>query len=281
MCGGSRTSPTVKHIFHPTDLQAGSTTAFLHALRMATTAQSVLTIMHTDHSRETDWADLPGVRSTLARWRLVRDEHDLDGLKSIGIGVRKLLLDKRRPVKACLDHLKDHPADLIVLSTHQTDGALSWLGGKVAEPLARGAGEPALLVPYDRPGFVDPATGEVNIKRVLVPVATDPDPSLALAAARRIIELLDQRDVVFTLLHVGSTSTEPVIEPEPRDGWTFERVTREGDPVEVIVQTASGIKADLVVMATKGHDGFLDVFRGSNTERVLRQVHCPVLTVPA
>ncbi|HMC97013.1 MAG TPA: universal stress protein [Flavobacteriales bacterium] len=271
----------MKHIFHPTDLRPGSTTAFLHALRLATTTQSVLTILHADRSGDAEWADLPGVRSTLARWRLVRDENDMDGLKTIGIGVRKILADKKRPVKACLDHLKDHPTDLIVLSTHQADGGLSLFGGKVAEPLARGAGEPCLLVPHDRPGFVDPTTGAVNIRRVLVPITTNPDPRRALDAARRIIELLDQREVVFTLLHVGTASTAPLIELEPHAGWTFERVTREGDPVEVIVQTASGIKADLVVMATKGHDGFLDVFRGSNTERVLRQVQCPLLAVPA
>ena len=38
---------------------------------------------------------------------------------------------------------------------------------------------------------------------------------------------------------------------------------------------------DLVVMATKGHDGFLDMFRGSKTERVLRAVSCPLMAVPA
>ena len=34
---------------------------------------------------------------------------------------------------------------------------------------------------------------------------------------------------------------------------------------------------DLVVMASRGHDGFLDALRGSTTERVLRQVTCPLL----
>ena len=39
--------------------------------------------------------------------------------------------------------------------------------------------------------------------------------------------------------------------------------------------------ADLIVMATEGHQGFLDAIRGSTTERVLRQAPCPVLAVPA
>jgi nucleotide-binding universal stress UspA family protein len=44
---------------------------------------------------------------------------------------------------------------------------------------------------------------------------------------------------------------------------------------------AEATSADLVVMATKGHDGFLDMLRGSKTERVLRAVRCPIMAVPA
>ncbi len=271
----------MKHVFHPTDLGSGSATALLHALRLATTVHSQLTILHVDHKGESEWADLPGVRDTLAKWGLLKDAQDMEGLANLGLGVRKMMADNRRPVKTCLDYLSDHPADLIVLGTHQTNGRMAWLGGKVAEPLARGAGEPCLLLPIGQPGFVDPATGKVNIKRVLIPVTSDPDPQRAIGAATRILELLDQRQVEFTLLHVGPQSSAPLVRPTSRDGWTFEQQSREGDVVDVIVQAASGLKADLVVMSTKGHDGFLDVFRGSNTERVLRQVTCPLLAVPA
>jgi nucleotide-binding universal stress UspA family protein len=38
--------------------------------------------------------------------------------------------------------------------------------------------------------------------------------------------------------------------------------------------------ADLIVMATAGHQGALDALRGSTTERVVRQATCPVLAVP-
>lgn len=271
----------MRHVFHPTDLGAGSATAFLHALRLATTIRSELTIMHVDRSGNAEWSDLPGVRETLARWGLVKDANDMEGLQELGVRVRKVLWEGGRPVKACLEHLSKHPTDLIVLSTHQSDGRMAWLSNKVAEPLARGAGEPSLLVPHDRPGFVDAATGAVRIQRILVPVAMSPDPMKALNAAIRLCELLDQRNVVFTLLHVGEADTAPLVEPPVHEGWTFERLQRSGEVVDVIVQAAAGLKSDLVVMATKGHDGFLDVFRGSNTERVLRQVHCPVLAVPA
>ena len=37
----------------------------------------------------------------------------------------------------------------------------------------------------------------------------------------------------------------------------------------------------LLVMATEGREGFLDVVRGSVSEQVLREAPCPVLTVPS
>ena len=47
-----------------------------------------------------------------------------------------------------------------------------------------------------------------------------------------------------------------------------------------ILAVAGECAADLVVMATRGHDGFLDALRGSTTERVVRHARCPVLGLP-
>jgi nucleotide-binding universal stress UspA family protein len=60
----------------------------------------------------------------------------------------------------------------------------------------------------------------------------------------------------------------------------FERLAREGDALEEIVKLAAAPPADLVVMTTAGHHGFLDALRGSTTERVLRRVGCPLLAIP-
>ena len=63
-------------------------------------------------------------------------------------------------------------------------------------------------------------------------------------------------------------------------GWEWTKMTQKGDISEVILQTADGMNADLIVMSTEGRQGFLDALRGSNTERVLRQCACPLLTIP-
>jgi nucleotide-binding universal stress UspA family protein len=271
----------MNRIFHPTDLGSGSATAFIHALRLATATRSVLTILHVRKGDHDEWSDLPGVRSTLARWGLIKDEKDMEGLLELGVGVRKLVHEGSDPAAVCLDHLRDHPADLVVLATHQEGGRMRWMRRQVAEPLARGAGEPALLIPHDRGGFVDAATGRVMLQRVLIPVAMDPDPRRSVEAVVRLAQKLGIDRLAITLLHVGGKATEPLMELPVNNGCTFERITMEGDVVERVVQAAQAIRADLVVMTTKGHDGFLDVLRGSNTERVLRAVQCPVLAVPA
>jgi len=53
-----------------------------------------------------------------------------------------------------------------------------------------------------------------------------------------------------------------------------------GDAVGALNSVARTEDADLIVMATDGRDGFLDAFRGSHSERVLRQAPCPLLAIP-
>lgn len=51
------------------------------------------------------------------------------------------------------------------------------------------------------------------------------------------------------------------------------------DPAEAIAQTVKARAPDLVVMATHGRGGFSRMILGSVTERILRNVHYPVLAV--
>jgi nucleotide-binding universal stress UspA family protein len=41
------------------------------------------------------------------------------------------------------------------------------------------------------------------------------------------------------------------------------------------------LQADLIVMATAGEQGLLEMLRGSTTDKVLRGARCPLLAVPA
>ena len=50
-------------------------------------------------------------------------------------------------------------------------------------------------------------------------------------------------------------------------------------PTPAIVDTAKTVKADLIVMGTRGLSGFQHVLLGSNAERTARLAPCPVLTL--
>jgi nucleotide-binding universal stress UspA family protein len=50
--------------------------------------------------------------------------------------------------------------------------------------------------------------------------------------------------------------------------------------VETILGVADEIGADLIVMGTKGNQGFLDALRGTTSEQVLRKSMIPLLAVP-
>jgi nucleotide-binding universal stress UspA family protein len=55
---------------------------------------------------------------------------------------------------------------------------------------------------------------------------------------------------------------------------------KSGNVIDAIIQTASDMDTNLIVMSTDGRNGFLDALRGSHSERVLHQTPCPLLTIP-
>jgi nucleotide-binding universal stress UspA family protein len=84
---------------------------------------------------------------------------------------------------------------------------------------------------------------------------------------------------VFHLLHLGDRFPET---PVPESIAARVRIRQEaGAVVAGIIDTADELEADLIVMATRGHDSLLDALRGSTTEQVLRNSGRAVLAVPA
>jgi len=67
---------------------------------------------------------------------------------------------------------------------------------------------------------------------------------------------------------------------EAAPGVAIEAVVREGNTAAEIVDQAADMKTDLLVIGTHGRSGFERLLLGSVTEKVLRKVRCPVLTVP-
>ncbi len=272
-------------ILHPSDFSKSSRVAFAHALKIALQSKAELELVHVQRhkigsQKDVHWADFPGVRATLARWKILPAGAKAEDVGNLGLRVKKVLNSETDPLEAMVAYCEEHPPDLLVLATHQRDGLSRWLHKAVAEPLARRSRAMTLFVPESTSGFISPADGAVSLRRILVPVDHAPSAQAALEEAYFLASGFDRHGVVFKLLHAGTDKGMPTLYLPHRPGWKWEESLVPGDPVERILKEAADWSPDLIVMATQGHMDFLDALRGSTTERVLRGVHCPVLAVP-
>ena len=270
----------IDSVLHPTDFSEGSRFAFHHALKVALLAKSRLTLLNVSPDGSSNWSDFPGVRETLERWGLLPKGSQKSAVGELGIDVSKVVTRESDPVEAVLRYVRKHPVDFIVLATTQRDGRVRWLGKSVAEPVARKAWEMTLFIPGDSEGFVSAQDGSVHLSKVLIPVARTPHPQPALQAAARLVERLNCPQGTFTLLHVGASQTMPTFRCPDVPGWVWKKELRTGDVISGIVDAATDLEADLIVMSTDGRNGFLDGLRGSHSERVLRHGVAPLLTIP-
>ena len=269
-------------IFHPSDFTAGDHAAFVHALRIALAAKGELELLHVDGPGvRSEWSEFPHVRQTLSQWGLLPANARREDVLALGLHARKSASHDTQVEKAIVGHVVDAEPDLVVLATHQRTGPSRWLNRTVAETVARESGVKTLFVPRRVTGFVSSETGRIQLETFLIPVDRQPHAQVAIQAAVELAELLGLTRATFTLLHVGPEHSLPHLHTPAREGWSWHRVARGGNPVDEILAAADEGNADLVVMATEGRHGFLDTLRGSVTERVLHGVRCPLLAVPA
>ena len=273
--------PILQNVFHPSDFSQASETAFAHALRAALMAQARLTILHVSPERDAEWMEFPGVRATLERWGLLPSNSQRSDVSKLGIDVKKVKAVHQDPVESVTAYLAAHATDLIVLATDQRKGALSWFNKSVAVPVARASRQMTLFIPKGVDGFVSSEDGSIALKSILIPVASVPPAQAAIQAAVRMAYRLNCSSGVFTLLHVGKEGDMPDVLCSDMPGWRWDKVTRQGDVIDVICETALEVEADLIAMTTDGRHGFLDALRGSHSERVLRRTPCPLLAIPA
>ena len=271
----------IDSIFHPSDFPEASEIAFVHALRIALVTKAALTMLHVDPACTSDWSDFPGVRSTLERWGLIAPDSARSAVADLGIAVQKIIAASPSPVRASVDFLDKHPADLIVLAVHQYERGMRWQHKRVAEPIAHANEGMTLYVPHGVRGFVSRENGTISLRNLLIPVAAKPRAQPAIAAVARMIRALGLPQGKVRLLHVGPGAEMPPLHIPADPGWDWNVHCLEGDPVEVIAQIAGAANSDLIVMATEGPHGFLDALRGSTSARVLRECRCPVLTLHA
>lgn len=132
------------------------------------------------------------------------------------------------------------------------------------------------------------------LESILVP-ADGSSPSLA--ALEHAIALATDSDATIDVLYVEAPEelaissapdvraelerglSEAVARAQAHLGGRLRRIDAKGDPLRVILETASDGHHDLIVMGTHGRTGRLQALLGSVAAGVVRNAPCPVLTV--
>lgn len=248
-------------IAHATDLTGDDVPAFIHASALAAASASRLVTVHGNAAPETT-AQLPDATELATRWART--------------------IDHVRLCHECCDDVEDTVIDaihrlkpgLVVLGTHARHGLRALLHGSVGEAIARNLAVPALIVPNQTRGFVDAATGAIDLRRIVIPAGDVAQAQRGLAAARNLLALVGVAHGELEIVHVG--------DEDPAIALLGVPVTHARDDVDdAILGVAKQRHACLIVMPTHGHDSLGDVLLGSHTERVIRESECPVLSVPS
>jgi len=282
--GGRRDVPVldfVDNVFHPTDLTEASDVAFAHALRIALAAKARLDIFHVTKRKNGNTVhEFPKIMDTLREWNAIPEDSTQDDLRKLGFFYQKVVGYHDNAVSSILAYLRDHPSDIIVLSAQRRGGVDRLIRKSVAEKVSRSTGGMTLFLKDGHEGFVSRDQGKVHLKNILIPIDVEPDPLISVYAAFKFAQLLECSGCVFTLLYVGEAASMPDISPPSHSDWEWKNMRKKGNVVEMIQEAADETAADLIVMATQGHQGFLDAVRGNTTENVLRGCSYPLLSVP-
>lgn len=236
-----------------------------HAIALASALGAKLVNVHAATGAHDDASPGPSAQARLAAWgRAPIEEETL---------IHRCCDD---PVDTVLDALRRLEPDLVVVGTEQRRGLARVFGESRAEVITANLEVPVLIVPRGAAGFVGPE-GEVALRRVVIPCGDRAAAHAALDAALAWVEAIDAQDATFVLLHVGE-GEPPELDHPASARVRIEREHLDGDVDRTLAEAASG--ASLVVMATRGHDSLYDELMGSHTERVMRLVRCPLLSVP-
>ncbi len=266
----------VREVLFPTDLSPESDRAFDHARFLAESFEASLVLYHAvpvpDH-RQAHWA----FAHEHEVWATA-ERHACECLKRRAETLKvshRVVVERRVSVtRSLLDLIHSAQPDLTVLATHGREGLAHLLLGSVTEKVMQHAFRPVLCVREPEHGMA------LSYRRILVPT----DLSVASRLAFPMGALLARRfSSEVIALNVAASTTE-ISEStlwkyfqEDFAGLPVTAQVHRGSVWDVIVRVAREERADLVVMATRGHDSLADRVMGSNTERVVRHAPCPVL----
>ena len=269
----------LNRIFHPSDFSQASEVALAHALKLALIARAELRMMHVAVDvDDRHWSDFPGVRATLTRWGLLPEGSTREVIGQLGLNIGKILYPRAGPrgrdaaLSRCAPCRSGCARDASTWA-----GMAQWLHRAVAEPVARRAGTMTLFLPQDVAGFIALNNGAVTLRHMLIPIDQVPRPQAAVEVAAGLARILGCPEVSFTLVHVSATGEIRRSRNRPREVDMGQDGAARGMWSSRFSTSARACAADLIVLTTQGHQGWLDTLRGSTFRAypAQRPVSCP------
>lgn len=267
-----------------TDFTEDSERAFFNALAFAVARRARLTLLHTgSESRdEVPWEQFPGVRETLARWGLLDAAAPRSAvLGQLGVDVTKRAMRDDDPRQGIADYLSRHPTDLLVMATRGRSGLARIFRPSVAETVAYRSRNPALLLPENAAGFVDPESGVATLQRVVCVLDPYHDPRQALAYLKVWLPAFGGEFAEVTVVDCANSDYFDTQLLPNGDGQTWVLRRQVGPIADVAVAVSQELAPDLVVISTQGRLGLRARLAGSHAERVLRECKLPLLLIPS
>jgi nucleotide-binding universal stress UspA family protein len=288
--------PSIRRIFFPSDLSPASERAFGHARLLASRLGAAVTVYHALEIPPARWVKAAGREDELrrvladeARAMLRAQAVSLEGPHDVVVDDDVSAPSSLADI-AVLRHIHALQPDLVVMASHSRGALGSFFLGSVAQEVLARAGRPVLVV---GPRCEAPAAG---YRRMVVPTdLSEPSrrafPYAALLSSRfdsglvavyvfprPILTALSDNPRALAAAVPGTGTLREFLADQLPAGRVTPRV-EQGAPWERIVGVARDEKADVIVMATNGADGFGERLLGSQTERVVRHAPCPVLAV--
>jgi nucleotide-binding universal stress UspA family protein len=187
-----------------------------------------------------------------------------------------------------MDFIQQYAVDLAVVGTSSRGGLGKLVLGSVAEEIIREAPCPVLTV-----GPHVTADASAGIQSILCAIDFSPE---SLRAAEFAVSLADRNRAHLNLLHVIErildTSPESstrliekrlreIIPPETELPFQAEMIVETGRADERILNVASDLLADIIVMGVRGVGAFAETASrfGSIAHKVVSLAKCPVVTL--
>ena len=290
----------ITKVLVPVDFSPPSTAAVNHAIALARRFRAKLTLLHViepsaaltyvfpAESESIDKARYERAERMLAAMVGPEDQDDLDLQISVAIG------DIEREIASAIH---DHHADIVVMGTHGRRLIGRWLIGSVTQALLRKVDVPILTVcrvprplsfkrilfaadfsdsSHEGYGHALELAGAMNAGLVVAhvtdkrPPVTFETPEVAAVFDAERRGALDETSEKFTSMKSEAD----------RKDVRIETVVAEGIPAEAISRIADEHEVDFIILAIRKKGRLERALLGTTAERLIREAHVPVLSVP-